>query len=814
MKGKICRRLAAAAVSFVFFGAAFWLNWNLGQHGAQASEPDRTVNIGSSQLAAPAQPEEGKAWSGDYVYYGSYEGEPMKWRVLDPSGQGGGSSANGGILLQSDRVIVNMPFEDGEAEAGGRPGDSSAVNRWQTSDVRQWLQRNDRFLSNGNFSSAEKAGIMKTSGAAGESPSDVLKSERLNRDTVFLLDAADLANHTYGYSCDEGNTNSGIKGPWWLRSPHARYDVGIGCVLSGGYLYYDFVYENGGVVPAFNLNPSKILFMTDAGDKKEHGLEAVQVSEINEWRLTLSEGGTLKAGDGIARSGNQVSIPYTYSGTDANQISLMITSGEYENGNTVVKYYGKVSGEKFEAAGSVSVLLPDDFDEENDIVYLLAEQVCGEKRTDYASEPVKLELPPPHIHEFVWKFDEDAHWQECVAPGCDLEGDEARINYEEHDFGENEGVVIKEPTAEEDGVEEILCDICGNMIPQPLPFEEPDEDDPDEEEPGEEEPGEDEPDEEDHEWAEEIIKPATCTEAGVKRVFCTDDECGVSREEVIPALSATLTHTFGEWVQVTAPTTEQEGLSRRVCSVCAAEEKQAIPKLKPSHTHNYEYIDSDDSHHWSLCACGDKGDVEPHEWDAGKVLKKPTKKQAGEIQYQCEICDRTMRRAVEKTGTRFSSGMYQYRVTACKNGKPTAALLGFAKGKTTKLVSIPKTATCKGVKYAVTAVADKAFASNEKIQRVVIGDNVETIGNFAFFLAENVESILVGTGVKEFGEHVFCHTYKLKTLVVKSKKLTEASTGLLHGGMKVTVKVPKKKVKQYQEKVFFTHSDSVRAIEE
>lgn len=813
MKSRVCTRLAAAAVSLAFFGTAFYLNWTFGEHGAQASEPDRTVNIGSSQLAAPMEPEEGKTWSGDYVYYGNYEGEPIKWRVLDASGEGGGSSMSGGILLQSDQPVTSMPFEDGEDEAGEHQGGSAAVNRWQLSDVRRWLQRNDRFFSNKNFSRLEKAGVMKTSNAAGESPSDALKSERLNRDMVFLLDAADLANHAYGYSCDDGNTNSGIKGSWWLRSPHAKYDVGIGCVLAGGYLFYDFVYENSGVVPAFNLNASHILFMTGAGDNKDHEPEAVEVSEINEWQLTLSEGKTLEAGDGITRSGNELSVPYTYTGEDADRISLMITDGDYADEGTVVKYYGKVSGEQFEKEGTVAVSLPDEFDEENDVVYLLAEQVCGANQTDYASEPVKLELPPPHVHEFVWKFDEDAHWQECTASGCDLEGDDARVDYEEHDFGENEGIVIKEPTPEEDGVEEILCDICGHMIPQPLPFEEPDEEDPDEEEPGEEEPGEEEPDEEDHEFAEEIIRPATCTEAGLKRVFCTDEDCGVSREEVIPALSAALTHTYGAWVQVIAPTAEREGVSRRTCDVCGTEEKQAIPKLAPPHTHTYEYIDSDDSNHWTMCVCGDKGDVEPHEWGTGKVLKKTTKKQAGEIQYKCEICDRAVRRAIDKTGTRFSSGLYQYRVTACKGGKPTAALLGFAKGKTAKLVSIPKTAVYKGVKYSVTAIADKAFASNERIQRVVVGDSVETIGNFAFFLAENVESILLGTGVREFGEHAFCHTYKLKTLVVKSKKLTEAPTELLHGGMAVTVKVPKKKIKLYQEEVFYTHADAVQAIE-
>ena len=67
--------------------------------------------------------------------------------------------------------------------------------------------------------------------------------------------------------------------------------------------------------------------------------------------------------------------------------------------------------------------------------------------------------------------------------------------------------------------------------------------------------------------------------------------------------------------------------------------------------------------------------------------------------------------------------------------------------------------------------------------------------------------------MKELGEHAFCHTYKLKSVVVKSKKLTEAVTGLLHGvKADVSIKVPAKKVKAYQQDVFYTHPLCVKAV--
>ena len=178
----------------------------------------------------------------------------------------------------------------------------------------------------------------------------------------------------------------------------------------------------------------------------------------------------------------------------------------------------------------------------------------------------------------------------------------------------------------------------------------------------------------------------------------------------------------------------------------------------------------------------------------------------GEIQYRCRVCEKTVNRTLAKVGTKFTSGSYNYKVTIDKNGRPTATLLGFAKGKSKKVVNVPAAITLNGATYSVTKIADKAFASNLKIRKVVISNSVEKIGNYSFFFAKNVESITLGTGVKELGEHAFCHTYKLKSVVVKSKKLTEAVTGLLHGVKEnVSIKVPAKKIKAYQRDVFYTH---------
>lgn len=798
--------LAAVSASLLFYGVS--------RERARASEPDETVSLGVSRLASPSLPQEGRGWSGDHVYFGTYGDKPMKWRVLDPTGEAGSSSAEGSILLQSDRIIDTMPFENGSEDGGQFGSGALARNQWNASGVRAWLRSEDGFFSDANFSRLEKKGIVRTTTEALESPAAGLKSVSLNRDTMFLLDVSDLANAAYGYSYEESAAGIDLKKPWWLRSAYTKLDAGVGCVLAGGQVFRDFVFEENGVVPACNLDPSSILFLTPADRAKSGEIEPVLTEEIHEWKLTLSEGRTLRT-DEVERHSDEITVPYTYEGMDANQISVLITDGDYREEDASVTYYGKVSEDAFERAGTVTFTLPDEFDEESDQVYLMAEQVNTGNGTDYASEPAGLELPPPHEHVWEWRYDEEAHWQVCTAPDCDLEGEDAIEEYEEHDFGENEGVIIKEATEEEDGIEEILCDICENRIRVPFSFEGPDE--PEETDEPEESDGPEEPEEpHEHEFVEVVVRPATCTETGIKRRYCEDEDCGESYEEVIPTLSATLSHTFGEWRQKTAPTTAQEGVSTRVCAVCGAAEIKKLPKLIPAHTHTYEENawKSDLKYHWYQCACGETEDREAHEWNKGKILKKPTKKQEGEIEYRCTVCKKIVNRHMVKIGTKFTYGAYDYKIAAAgKGGTPTATLLGFARGKSSRIVKVPKTAVLNGVSYPVYKIADKAFASHKKIQKVVVGDNVEVIGNYSFFLAENVRSITLGSGVRVLGEHAFCHTYKLRSVMVYSKKLTEAATGLLHGDRQdLFIGVPSaREAKRYRQDVFYTHPNCVQS---
>ena len=77
--------------------------------------------------------------------------------------------------------------------------------------------------------------------------------------------------------------------------------------------------------------------------------------------------------------------------------------------------------------------------------------VCGEKGE---------EAIPATGHQFVcdddhWMGDKTHHWHECSV--C---GEKCEVDYAEHVAAEGY-IVVKEPTAKEDGLEVLFCEICG-----------------------------------------------------------------------------------------------------------------------------------------------------------------------------------------------------------------------------------------------------------------------------------------------------------------------------------------------------------------
>lgn len=129
-----------------------------------------------------------------------------------------------------------------------------------------------------------------------------------------------------------------------------------------------------------------------------------------------------------------------------------------------------------------------------------------------------------------------------------------------------------------------------------------------------------------------------------------------------------------------------------------------------------------------------------------------------------------------KVGKKATVSGSQYKVTAVKGTRTVQ----FTKGKkNAKSIVVPSTVKISGKNYKVTTIAKNAFKGNKKLAKVTIGKNVNKIGVSAF---QNCS--------------------KLKSIIIKSTRLTAKKVGknAFKGiNKKATFKVPKSKVKAYKK---------------
>lgn len=187
-----------------------------------------------------------------------------------------------------------------------------------------------------------------------------------------------------------------------------------------------------------------------------------------------------------------------------------------------------------------------------------------------------------------------------------------------------------------------------------------------------------------------------------------------------------------------------------------------------------------------------------HAWDDGKITKEATETAEGVKTYSCKVCGVTRTETIPKKDAvatqqptegstvsqlpkngdtitdNKSNAKYTVTDTVKKNVTYSAPIT--IKAKT---ITIPATIKINGEIYKVTRIDKNAFKGNKKVTKIVVGSNIQSIGNYAF------------SGCK-----------KLKTIIIRSKKLTtktvskKAFKGIAR---KVVVKVPKKKRTAYKK---------------
>jgi len=362
---------------------------------AFTDKDETNTGLGTGSISNPAGADQ---WC--YVYYGTYlallggSPYPVRYRVLDKAATEFGDNT---MFLDSDAVMIYMPFD-------------SQDNKWANSDLKRHFNED---ITQTNYYPAEILAMANSTKAEPSSKDgtasyvNAVDFAPLTGEKIFLLDAVEVSSSYYGYGTEPGNKSSyekhilhaggSIVPGWLLRSPVNNSSLQIMSVNSimGGSLEGDDVVsgyqgKNFYSSPAFNLKLSHILFSTlISGNAGAVG---------SEYKLTIKDENITAAvtsGESVSREGDELTVPYTVS-DGTNRISILITDGAYTPGMSnppAMKCYCELSidNDSIGTSGTGTVMLPDTFNEQTDVVYMLAEKLSyDDYLTDYASNLTEL----------------------------------------------------------------------------------------------------------------------------------------------------------------------------------------------------------------------------------------------------------------------------------------------------------------------------------------------------------------------------------------------------------------------------------------
>ena len=249
----------------------------------------KSIGLGTSIIANPTVPTSiTDTWKGSYVYFGTYNGSPVKYRVLDSDTTTFSyDDTTKTMLLDCDSLLFESKFDD-------------SSNIWSTSYLKRYLNSekgegydysSEGFLTTA-FTSSEQNAIASSSKSTphssdGETYGDI-EWTSLKGDKIFLLDLIEVCNMSYGYSmeaynyatnriktCDGVNNNT----IWWLRSTSRMMSNYVGMVRfsdEGGWFDRGTAAScsDSYVSPALNINLSSVLFSSViSGTAGETGTE-------------------------------------------------------------------------------------------------------------------------------------------------------------------------------------------------------------------------------------------------------------------------------------------------------------------------------------------------------------------------------------------------------------------------------------------------------------------------------------------------------------------------------------------------------------
>lgn len=343
------------------------------------------ASLSSSAIRLDANNSFGIVGSGtNWVYFGKYNGSPIKWRVLSTNKNGiifqdsGNDYYTGhGLFLMSDISLGKTKFKI-----------DNSSNLYQGSDLQAYCNTT---LYNSCFTVEEQATILYTSKS--DPAVSYFGTSTLVKDKLFSLSVEEATNSSYGFNSSTTPDSARLTNTiWQLRSPHSSLSTIIGVVdNSDGSITQGMINSSYNVRPAFNMNLSTVLFTSAAQGGKSlssmsNSLTSVPQTATNTYKLTLLDN-TRKFGittsSASVEAGGTVSIDYSGATYGTNEyISAMLVDAD-DN----VLYYGRVKAvaDSSSENGTANINIPISLASGGYTLKLFSEQYNGDLNTDYAS---------------------------------------------------------------------------------------------------------------------------------------------------------------------------------------------------------------------------------------------------------------------------------------------------------------------------------------------------------------------------------------------------------------------------------------------
>ena len=351
------------------------------------AEGETATGSAAIQLGTDALSKNVNTATAPTVYFGQdHENNPAAWRVIGYDGNGVASAQGDMTLLAAGNMSSGLQFAD-----------FGASNEYALSNLKTAIDALAKKLTT-EENAAVKKRTLTSGGYTGEN-TDCVAGGQVDNAVFWPLSSKEANAVKEDLRVVDPEHPTWATSNWWLRSPgYSNHDAatvrGDGSVVYSGNAINSWWCAR----PAFNLNSSSVLFTSAAvGGKPDGGLTPISEYTGNEWKLTLKDSNrnfavteTTVSGD----PGDTVTLHYTGATAGINEYISVILAD-----NSGAQYYGRVAQPTVEN-GTVEIKIPSGLAPGSYTLKVFSEQCNGEKKTDYASDFVDIDLTVGYQEQF------------------------------------------------------------------------------------------------------------------------------------------------------------------------------------------------------------------------------------------------------------------------------------------------------------------------------------------------------------------------------------------------------------------------------